>query len=125
MVLLQKLSYFVETIAAGILKGVCPLLLMDDQARIELLPNYYLCCRQCGTSTIIYVVNIKTGVGKMMHRMKKWSSPTCPRCDKAEDTEHVDLPAPRSTTNVGIGNAGHCGMVKNSRNTNRNYNGNY
>jgi hypothetical protein len=29
------------------------------------------------------------GVGKMMYRTKEWPSPTCPRCDSEEDTEHV------------------------------------
>jgi hypothetical protein len=29
------------------------------------------------------------GVGKMMHRMKKWPLPSCPRCRLVEDTEHV------------------------------------
>jgi hypothetical protein len=29
------------------------------------------------------------GVGKMMHRMKQWSTPACPRCGQAEDAEHV------------------------------------
>jgi hypothetical protein len=29
------------------------------------------------------------GVGKMMHRMKKWPLPACPRCGLEEDTEHV------------------------------------